>query len=67
MKKKSIVLFSMFLLVAACAPKEGIEIRDAWIRSAPQGGNSALYFVIHNYSADVYHPFYLHILLLISL
>ncbi|HMS00938.1 MAG TPA: copper chaperone PCu(A)C [Anaerolineales bacterium] len=52
MKKKSIVLFSMFLLVAACAPKEGIEIRDAWIRSAPQGGNSALYFVIHNYSAD---------------
>lgn len=52
MKKKSIVLFSIFLLVAACAPKEGIEIRDAWIRSAPQGGNSALYFVIHNYSAD---------------
>ena len=52
MKKKSIVLFSIFLLVAACAPKEGIEIRDAWIRSAPQGGNSALYFDIHNYSAD---------------
>lgn len=52
MKKKSIVLFSMFLLVAACTPKEGIEVRDAWIRTAPQGGNSALYFVIHNYSAD---------------
>ncbi len=52
MKKKSIVFFSIFLLVAACAPKEGIEIRDAWIRTALQGGNSALYFVIHNYSAD---------------
>lgn len=52
MKKKSIVLFSIFLLVAACAPKEGIEIRDAWIRTAPQGGNSAMYFVIRNYSAD---------------
>lgn len=52
MKKKSIVFFSIFLLVAACTPKEGIEVRDAWIRTAPQGGNSALYFVIHNYSAD---------------
>lgn len=52
MKKKSIVLFSIFLLVAACAPREGIEVREAWIRTAPQGGNSALYFVIHNYSAD---------------
>ncbi len=39
-------------LVTACTPKEGIEVRDAWIRTAPQGGNSALYFVIHNYSAD---------------
>ena len=49
-------LFSMILtgvaLVTACTPKEGIEVRDAWIRTAPQGGNSALYFVIHNYSAD---------------
>ncbi len=40
------------MLVTACTPKEGLEVRDAWIRSAPQGGNSALYFVIHNYSAD---------------
>ena len=38
-------------LVTACAPKEGIEVRDAWIRTAPQGGNSAMYFVIRNYSA----------------
>ncbi len=49
-------LFSMILtgvaLVTACTPKEGIEVRDAWIRTAPQGGNSALYFVIRNYSAD---------------
>lgn len=49
-------LFSMILagmaLVTACTPKEGIEVREAWIRTAPQGGNSALYFVIHNYSAD---------------
>jgi len=37
-------------LVTACTPKEGIEVRDAWIRTAPQGGNGAMYFVIHNYS-----------------
>lgn len=40
------------ILVTACTPKEGIQVRDAWMRTAPQGGNSALYFVIHNYSAD---------------
>ena len=49
-------LFSMILagmaLVTACTPKEGIEVREAWIRTAPQGGNSAMYFVIRNYSAD---------------
>ena len=52
MKKIVSMILAGMTLVTACTPKEGIEVRDAWIRSAPQAGNSALYFVIHNYSAD---------------
>lgn len=50
MRKKLLVFLAGMVLITACAPKEGIEVRDAWVRTAPQGGNSALYFVIHNYS-----------------
>lgn len=49
-KKLYCLLISMFLLVG-CAPKEGIVIRDAWMRTAERGGNGAVYIVIHNYSA----------------
>ena len=52
MKKLFLIIIAGMALVTACAPKEGIEVRDAWIRTAQQGGNSAMYFVIHNYSAD---------------
>ncbi|MBV6401022.1 MAG: hypothetical protein CNIPEHKO_01319 [Anaerolineales bacterium] len=52
MKKLVSLFLAGMALVTACTPKEGIEVRDAWIRTAPQGGNSAMYFVIHNYSAD---------------
>jgi len=39
------------LLLSACTAKEGIEIRDAWMRPAAQGDNGAVYFTLHNYSA----------------
>lgn len=52
MKKIVSMILAGMALVTACTPKEGIEVRDAWIRTAPQGGNSAMYFIIHNYSAD---------------
>lgn len=39
-------------LLTACAPREGIEIRDAWARTAALGENGAVYFIIHNYSAE---------------
>lgn len=52
MKKLTILITASLLLTAACAPKEGLEVRDAWVRTAPQGENGAVYFVIHNYSGE---------------
>lgn len=51
MRKILLVFLAGMILVTACTPKQGIEVSNAWIRTAPQGGNSALYFVIHNYNA----------------
>lgn len=53
MKKLAILMITASLILAtACAPKEGIEVRGAWVRTAAQGENGAVYFVIHNYSAE---------------
>lgn len=40
----------LLLAVAACssAPDEPIVVTDAWVRSAPAGQNSAIYFQIDN-------------------
>lgn len=51
MKRTVELLFIAVLLLTACSPKEGIEVRDAWARAAAPGENGAVYFVIHNYSA----------------
>jgi copper(I)-binding protein len=40
------------LLLTACGAEKGIEIHDAWMRSARQGENGAAYFVIHNHSSQ---------------
>lgn len=50
----ALALTGMFLLSACGAPKEGVEVSDAWARAATQGMNSAVYFVIvnHNTKAD---------------
>jgi copper(I)-binding protein len=51
MKKLLVLAAASLILLTACAPKEGIEVRDAWARAAAPGENGAVYFVIHNYSA----------------
>lgn len=52
MRRLTILIVTSLFLATACAPQEGIEVRDAWARSAAQGDNGAVYFVIHNYSAE---------------
>ncbi|MCC6299029.1 MAG: copper chaperone PCu(A)C [Anaerolineales bacterium] len=52
MKKVLLFIAICAMGVTACTPKEGIEITDAWARSAAQGENSAAYFTIVNYDAD---------------
>jgi len=47
------VLTIVSLLCGCAAPAtEGVEVRDAWARPAAQGGNGAVYFVIHSSEAD---------------
>lgn len=50
-KKVSFILMAGALIAGACTPKTGIEITHAWTRSAPQGGNGAVYFTIVNHDA----------------
>jgi copper(I)-binding protein len=53
MKKIWIVVLIVSWLVYACQPQDkGIEVQDYWLRSAAQGGNSAMYMVISNNLAD---------------
>jgi hypothetical protein len=42
------------LLLSSCSALavEGVEVRDAWARSAPQGGNGAVYLVIQSSEVD---------------
>ena len=52
MKRIAASLILAATLLTTCAPREGIEIRDAWARTAAKGENGAAYFVVHNYSAE---------------
>jgi copper(I)-binding protein len=52
MKRIVASLIRTVTLLTACAPREGIEVRDVWARTAAMGENGAVYFVIHNYSAE---------------
>jgi len=52
MNKTIVLILCTALLLAACAPKEGIEVSDAWARTSTQGANSAIYFVIQNHNAE---------------
>jgi len=52
MKKLFILVVAGVLLLSACGESEGIEVSDAWARTATEGTNSAVYFVIQNHYAD---------------
>lgn len=52
MKKMTMYMLVTALLLSACGAREGIEVSDAWARTATQGTNSAVYFVIENHNAD---------------
>ncbi len=50
MNRIVVFMLSTAMLLSACTPKEGIEVREARANPASQGANGAVYFVIHNYS-----------------
>jgi len=48
-------LFSMLIilfLLSACSAPGDIEVHQAWVRPTTQGENAAVYFTIHNHSAE---------------
>ena len=45
------IWLSAALLLTGCTSAD-ISVKDAWARPADEGGNSAVYFVIHNRSTD---------------
>lgn len=47
-----IVVSAIALLLCACTAEEGITVHNAWIRPTAQGENGAVYFVLHNQSAE---------------
>lgn len=49
-----VFILVMVLVLSSCAAPaaEGVEVRDAWMRPAQQGGNGAIYFVIQNHSSQ---------------
>lgn len=52
MKRHSILFAFLIILgiaLTACQPEQGpFSVNDAWVRAAPAGENSAIYFVINN-------------------
>ena len=60
MKRRIVFILPIILLlaVAACssAPDEPIVVTDAWVRPAPAGQNSAIYFQIDNPSSSSRQP-----------
>lgn len=51
MKRFLIILLAGVLLLNACNTATGIEISNAWTRSASKDGNGAVYFLLQNHSA----------------
>jgi periplasmic copper chaperone A len=52
-KVRFLVVFSaLAAILLACAPADGhLQVSDTWARPGLAGGNSAVYFVIHNETA----------------
>lgn len=49
-RKWKVVIFLIVFLLSACATGEGVEPHEAWVRSARQGENSAVYLILHNHT-----------------
>jgi periplasmic copper chaperone A len=56
MKKTFVLALAGMLILSACGAVgeegTGIEVHDAWSRSALKDGNSAAYMLMHNHSAE---------------
>lgn len=52
--KRSLILFvtGIFLLGACSGSASGIQVSDAWTRSALKDGNGAVYFLLQNHSSE---------------
>lgn len=52
MKRIVVLMFFTAFILSACGASEGIEVSNAWARTASKGSNTAVYFVIQNHNAD---------------
>jgi len=51
--KRFVLLFgALVLILSACGAPGDIEIHEPWVRPTAQGGNAAVYFIIHNHSKN---------------
>jgi len=53
-KRITVFVLTIVFLLSSCAGQatQGVEVRDAWARPAPQGGNGAVYFTILSSEVD---------------
>ena len=52
MKSRFTLILVLAILISACSAPGDIEIHSAWARPTVQGENAALYFTLHNHSAN---------------
>lgn len=45
---------TLTLLLAACSPENGIDVQGAWARTARQGENGVVYFLLENHTAETH-------------
>lgn len=52
MKKVWFVLLAIALIAGACGVKNELEVREPWMRAAAQGGNTGMYMLLVNSTAQ---------------
>lgn len=52
MKRLYLILLVGILVLSGCDQQKGISVRDAWVRTAMQGDNGAVYFTMQNHTAS---------------
>ncbi len=50
--KRILILVMGILLFSACNPETGLKVHDPWMQSTTEGANGAVYFVLHNHTAQ---------------